>query len=521
MEHRYKILLSIVSMLCAQSAVTGQAAVKLPAIISDRMVLQQQSNAPIWGTAYPGERVLVKGSWQQQCVTTTADPNGRWQVYVKTPPAGGPYTMSINGKNSIVLKDIWVGEVWLCSGQSNMEMSVKKAANADATIAGANDKHIRLFRVPHIVAEVPQSDCNGKWELCNSQTVANFSAVAYFFGRELRKELRVPVGLIQSSLGSTAAEAWMSRDALKSNPAFAPLLEHWEGVIAAYPQAMLKYQKNLAAWEDTAAKAKAIGKKERSAKPKPPVGPTHRCVPSGLYNGMIAPLIHFCLRGVIWYQGETNAVRAYQYRTLFPALIKSWRSDGGQGDFPFYYVQLANMRDAKPEPSDSEWAELREAQLMTLSLPNTGMAVTIDIGEANNIHPRNKQEVGRRLALWALARIYDRKITYSGPIYKSMKIEGKNIVISFDHLDGGLKASGDGVLRQFAIAGIDKKFVWAQAQIVGDTVVVGSTAVDKPVAVRYAWAMNPAGCNLYNCAGLPASPFRTDDWPGLTVGKDY
>jgi sialate O-acetylesterase len=466
-----------------------QAAVKLPAVIGDKMVLQQQTKVPVWGTAEPGEQVSVKGSWQQLGVSTTADKNGRWKVKVKTPPAGGPYSLAVNGKNSIILKDILAGEVWLCSGQSNMEMKVRDAANAKAEIADADNRYIRLFQVPHVVADSPQSDCNGEWELCNSQTVAGFSAAAYFFGRELHKELKVPVGLIQSSLGGTVCEAWMSKKALQADPAFTPLLQHWQEILANKPDLQ--------------------------------PGPKNKNIPSGLYNGMIAPLIPFRLSGVIWYQGEGNARRAYQYRKLFPALIKNWRSDWRQGAFPFYYVQLANFKEPEPQPSEHEWAELREAQLMTLSLPNTGMAVTIDIGDANNIHPLNKQEVGRRLSLWALAKIYNRKIAYSGPIYKSMRIKGNSIVLSFDHVDGGLMAGGDGVLRQFAIAGIDRKFVWAEAKIVGDTVAVSSTTVDKPVAVRYAWAINPEGCNLYNRAALPASPFRTDDWPGLTEGRDY
>jgi sialate O-acetylesterase len=297
----------------------------------------------------------------------------------------------------------------------------------------------------------------------------------------------------------------------------APILARYDDVVAKYPQAKKEYEQKIVEWKEAVEKAKAEGEKT-PRRPGAPRGPEHPHSPAGLYNAMIAPLIPYGIGGAIWYQGESNASRAYQYRKLFPAMIKNWRNDWGQGKFPFLFVQLANFMAIDPEPADSMWAELREAQSMTLDLPNTGMAVIIDIGEANDIHPKNKQDVGKRLALWALARSYGKKLVYSGPIYKSTKIKGDKVVLYFDHVGGGLIATGDGPLKGFAIAGADRKFVWADAKIDGDNIVVSSGEVSAPVAVRYAWADNPV-CNLYNEEGLPASPFRTDNWPGITIDK--
>jgi sialate O-acetylesterase len=302
---------------------------------------------------------------------------------------------------------------------------------------------------------------------------------------------------------------------LEADADFAPILKRYADAVANYPNAMEEHKQKLAEWKEAAEKAKAEGKNP-PRRPRAPFGPGHPHTPSGLYNAMIAPLIPYGIAGAIWYQGESNAGRAYQYRTLFPAMIKNWRDDWGVGKFPFLFVQLANFMETKPEPDDSAWAELREAQLMTLALPNTGMAVIIDIGEADDIHPKNKQDVGKRLALWALADTYGKKLVKSGPIYTSMKVDGNSIVLSFDHVGGGLVAKDGEGLKGFAIAGKDRKFVWADAKIEGDTVVVSSDEVSEPAAVRYAWADNPV-CNLYNQEDLPASPFRTDKWPGVTV----
>jgi sialate O-acetylesterase len=505
--------LSMVLLLAGTGAV--YADVKLPAIIGDDMVLQQGGKVPIWGWADPGEEVMVGVSWNSMKWAVTADKDGKWLFRMNAPKAGGPYEMTLTGKNSITIKNILVGEVWVCSGQSNMEFALRQANNAQQEIADANYPNIRLFTVRRKVAEKPQSDCEGNWSECIPETVPGFSAVGYFFGRDLYRQLKVPIGLIHTSWGGTPAEAWTRRGVLESDPDFAPILKRYDDAVARYPQARKEYEQKLAEWKQAVEKAKAEGTNS-PRRPGAPFGPGSPYEPAGLYNAMIAPLIPYGIQGAIWYQGESNAGRAYQYRKLFPDMIKNWREDWGEGQFPFLFVQLANFMKTKPEPGDSAWAELRETQLMTLSLPNTGMAVIIDIGEADDIHPKNKQDVGKRLALWALAKTYGKDIVYSGPIYKSMKVDDGKIVLSFDHVGGGLIAKGDEQLKGFAIAGSDRKFVWADAKIDGDTVVVSSDNVSEPIAVRYAWADNPV-CNLYNKEDLPASPFRTDDWPGVTA----
>ncbi len=456
--------------------------------------------------------------------TKTATPDaktGKWTVKLDPLPVGGPHTLTVSGKNTITLKNVLVGEVWICSGQSNMQMAVNGVRGAKEEIAAANYPKIRLISVPLRGTATPQDDFKGNWVECSPQTVGGFSAAGYFFGRELFKNLDVPIGLIHCSFGGSSCESWVKRSVLEAEPGLKPMLDRYDRELAAYSEGAAKanFEKQMANWKKAVAKAKEAGKE----KPKPPRAPsdphTNNQFPANLYNGMLYPVLPYGIRGAIWYQGETNAGRAYQYRTLFPTLIKSWRAEWQEGDFPFYFVQLANFMAAKPEPSDSAWAELREAQSLTLKLPATGQAVIIDIGEAGNIHPKNKQDVGKRLALWALAKTYGKDVVYSGPIYKSHEIQGDKIVLSFDSIGGGLVAKGGGQLKGFAIAGSDKKFVWADARIEGDKVVVSSPKVKSPVAVRYAWADNPE-CNLYNQADLPASPFRTDDWPGITVGKE-
>jgi sialate O-acetylesterase len=491
------------------------ANVKLPAVISDNMILQQGQAVPIWGWADPGGEVMVSVSWIDMEWAVTADKDGKWFFKMKSPEIGGPYQMTFQEENLITINNILVGEVWVCSGQSNMEWPVSQAANHQQEIAAANYPNIRLFTVGRKVAEQPQSDCTGSWVLCNPETVPRFSAVAYYFGRELHKEIGVPIGLIHTSWGGTPAEAWTRQEILETDSDFAPILKRYADTVARYPQLRKEYRQQINEWKKALAKAEG---KQPPERPSEPIGRGHPYSPTGLYNAMIAPLIPYAIRGAIWYQGESNAGRAYQYRKLFPAMIQNWRKDWGQGDFPFLFVQLANYKAVKAEPSESDWAELREAQLMTLSLHNTGMAVTIDIGEANNIHPKNKQDVGKRLALWALAKTYRKDIVYSGPLYKSMEVQDNKIVLHFNHVNGGLVARDGETLRGFAIAGENQKFVWADAKIVGDNVVVSSDQVPEPVAARYAWADNPL-CNLYNKEVLPASPFRTDDWPGVTFGR--
>ena len=510
-----KPTLRIIIILLLVIAGAAVADIKLPAIIGDNMVLQQGGKVPIWGWADPGEEVTAGVSWNNMKWAVKADKDGKWSFRINPPKAGGPYEMTLTGKNTITIKNILVGEVWVCSGQSNMQMTVQSSNNAQQEIADAGYPKIRLFSVKRTVAETPQSDCEGNWSECSPRTVPDFSAVAYFFGRELHKQLNVPVGLIHTSWGGTPAESWTRREVLEADADFVPIVKRYDDAVAKYPQAMKEYEQKLAEWKEAVEKAKAEGK-DQPRRPGEPFGPGNPNAPAGLYNAMIAPLIPYGIQGAIWYQGESNAGRAYQYRTLFPAMIKNWRDDWGQGQFSFLFVQLANFMQTKPEPTESAWAELREAQSMTLALPNTGMVVIIDIGDAVDIHPKNKQDVGKRLALWALADTYGKKLVYSGPIYKSMNVDCSSIILSFNHVGGGLVAKGGAELKGFSIAGKDRKFVWADAKIDGDKVIVSSEKVDMPVAVRYAWADNPV-CNFYNQEDLPASPFRTDEWPGVTV----
>jgi sialate O-acetylesterase len=511
------IVLVLCFVLLLANAGTIFADVKLPAVIGDNMVLQRGKAAHIWGWAEPGEQIMVNASWRTMAWGVTANKDGKWSFEMSPPKTAGPHEMTVSSKNTITIKNILVGEVWVCSGQSNMQWSVKASANAEQEIAGADYPKVRLFTVKRKVADEPQTDCEGNWTMCSPETVPGFSAVGYFFGRDLHKELNVPIGLIHTSWGGTPAEAWTRRGALESVPDCVPILERFDEAMAKYPQAKKKYDEDVVKWKEAAEKAKAEGKNP-PRRPRGPFGPGNPHSPAGLYNAMIAPLIPYSIGGGIWYQGESNAGRAYQYRKLFPAMITNWRKDWGQGDFPFLFVQLANFMAVTPEPVDSAWAELREAQLMTLALPNAGMAVIIDIGEARDIHPKNKQDVGKRLALWALGKSYGKKLVYSGPIYKSKRTESNKITLEFEHVGGGLIGRGGEPLKGFAVAGADRKFVWADAKIEGDTVVISSDEVSEPAAVRYGWANNPV-CNLYNKEGLPASPFRTDDWPGVTVDK--
>ncbi len=455
------------------------AEVKLPSVFGDHMVLQRGQKVPVWGWAAPGEKVSV--NFHGQTADAAADGQGRWRVDLSPMEAGGPYELVVRGSNTVTFTDVLIGEVWLCSGQSNMVLPVVMSKDADLEIASANWPQVRLLQVPGVLAPTPQRDMLASWQVCGPQTVGNFSGVAYFFGRQLHQALGVPVGLINSSSGGSPIEAWTRIEDLKSQPSLTPLLERWE-----------------------------------QGRQDPKLPPFFR--PSVLYNGKIAPLIPYGLRGVIWYQGESNTGRAYQYRTLLPLLIHSWRKEWGQGEFPFYLVQLTNFNPLAQMPGESDWSELREAQLMAMQkVSSTGLAVTIDIGQATDIHPVNKQEVGRRLARWALARTYGLKLAYCGPIYKSMQKQESKIVLSFDHAGDGLTSFDGQPLKGFAIAGADRRWSWAQAEISGpDKVTVWSDQVVDPVAVRYGWALNPP-VSLYSKAGLPASPFRTDDWPGITA----
>lgn len=451
-----------------------RAEVRLPAVFSDHAVLQCEQPIPVWGWAAPGETVTVRFAGQTR--TATAGKDGHWQVTLDPMPASAePRSLTINDRT---VKDVLVGEVWLCSGQSNMEMALRESENAEAEIKKATHPQVRLFTAPRRPSLKEETQCAGKWEICSPESAGSFSAVGYYYGRELHQNLHVPIGLIHSSWSGTPAESWMSLEGLRAEP-----------VLKA-----------------------AVEKRERTDN----LGAVKRpdLMPTALYNGMIAPLVPYRVRGVLWYHGGANASgrSAYNYRKTLPALIGDWRRHWGH-DFPFYIVQLANVGPSSEDPNRSGGRTLiREAQLKTLSVTNTGLVVTIDLGDGGEKHPKNKLDVGKRASLLALAKAYEKPIEYSGPIYDGMTVEGSKIRIRFQHVGGGLVARDSGKLKRFAIAGADRKFVWAEAVIDGGTVVVSSEEIDKPVAARYAWAENPAGCNLANQAGLPASPFRTDDW---------
>jgi len=626
----------------------------LPGLFSDHMVLQQGREIPVWGWADPGEEITVSLNGASQ--STEAGSDGRWRLDLPSQKAGGPFVLTVQGKKTITLKDVMVGEVWLLSGQSNMTFALSGAASAATAIPAANYPEIRLFTVPEQRTLTPLRNAAANWRICTPDSARDFTAVGYFFGLKLYQRLGVPIGLIHSGWPGTVAEDWTSPEALRGVPELEPILQHWADAspeakqLAAHPADFdlefddFQFIRSGAAatlvpfsdfnnglpgnslhglwtynWDEApntkfeltkpgrggaGYAARVFGQLNysdtsllhatfsadgtpadmsayaglrfyyrgsgyfhyRSLQPtiydfddyvSQPLhasqdwqqatiwfkdlrqagwGVPHpltagalsgfdletlqapidvATAPSSLYNGMIAPLIPYAIRGAAWYQGESNAPRAYEYRTLLPALIRGWRQAWGEGDFPFLIVQLPNFGARQAKPGEDVWAELREAQLMALRLPDTGLAVTIDLGSAVNLHPPRKAEVGRRLALWALGTTYHKDIVYSGPLYDSMQVEGNQIKVRFTHLGGGLEAHGAS-LRGFAIAGADHVFHWADARIDGDTVVVSSAEVPSPVAVRYAWAGNP-DCNLYNKARLPASPFRTDDWPGKTV----
>jgi sialate O-acetylesterase len=627
---------------------TALCEVRLPLLISDGMVLQRGDGAKIWGWADADEKVIVK--FNGKTYSDTTGKNSKWMIVLTALKAGGPYNMEINGTNRITLKNILIGDVWVCSGQSNMDLPMTRVRDLyEDVIANSDNPAIRRFFVSkRYNFNTPQEDLElGKWESANPESILRFTATGYFFAKALYEKYRVPIGLIHASVGGSPAEAWMSEDALKEFPvhletakkfkdtvyideivnndkaisdAWYSLLQqkdkglaegqkpwfditynasdwatmnvpgywadgplgHVNGVVwfrkeidvpasmtgkparlllgrvvdsdrtyvngefvgsvsYQYPPRKYDIPENLLKAGKNIIVVRAINNIGRGGfildKPyqltaggqtidlKGPwqykLGATMEPLqpktfiewqPLGLYNGMIAPLLNYTIKGVIWYQGESNAGRPFEYQKLFPALIADWREKWNQGNFPFLYVQLANYMQAKDRPSESNWAELREAQLKTLSVPNTGMAVAIDIGEWNDIHPLNKEDIGTRLALAAQRVAYgNEKVVCSGPIYKSIRIKGNKITLTFTNTGGGLVAKGGGDLKYFAIAGADKNFIWAKAKIEDNKVVVWNDEVTNPMAVRYAWADNPEGANLYNKEGLPASPFRTDD----------
>ena len=474
--------LALAAIAAATITSSARAEVKLPKLFGDHMVLQRETEANLWGWAAPGEEVKV--SLGEATASAKADDSGKWKTKIKTGAAGGPHELKFKGTNEITLKDVYVGEVWIASGQSNMEWTVAASANPQEEAANANHPLIRMIKVQKVPAEKPVDDIpvdpgtkkttpTSGWAVCAPETVPSFSAVGYYFARYLAQELKVPVGIVNTSWGGTVCEAWTSNEALAAVPS-------------------LKYMA------------------DRKVTVEPGKGNPNQ--PAVLYNGMLAPVIPLSIRGAIWYQGESNVGRAHEYATLFPAMIADWRQRFGQGDFPFLFVQLAPYK----YDGSTKLAELWDSQLKTLAVPNVGMCVTTDITNINDIHPKNKQDVGKRLALWALANTYGKKdLVYSGPLYDSHEIEGNKVRIKFKH-GAGLTAKDDKPLTHFQIAGEDEKFVEAKATIEGDTLVVTSDAVQKPVAVRFAWSPI-AEPNLFNKAGLPASPFRTDNFKLITA----
>jgi sialate O-acetylesterase len=493
------LALSIFATLILTGA-AARAEVKPNSLFCDGAVLQQGVAVPVWGTGGDGEQVTVK--FQDQTVSTTVK-DGRWLVRLKPMKAGGPFTMTITGDNTVTVNDVLIGEVWLCSGQSNMAFHLSQAANGAEAIAAAQDPELRLFTVSYSTADKPKTEVTGTWKASIPETARSFSAVAWFFGRDLRRTLKVPIGLINSSVGGTPAEAWTSRATLEADPEFKQILErHAEQVKNYDPDvAAAQYQRAVERHKEAVEKAKAAGQKPPQT-PRPAIDPRKVPVrPCCLYNAMVAPLEPYAIAGAIWYQGEANSGRAAQYRRLFPAMIQDWRQAWGQGDFPFLFVQIAPHQAMKPE--------IREAQLLSWQkVPRTAMAVITDVGDEKDIHPTQKEPVGARLALAARSVAYGEKIEYSGPVYDSVKIEEDRAILSFTHIGSGLMAQG-GELKGFTLAGADENFVAAKAVIEGDKVVVTSSEVLKPVAVRYGWANTP-DVNLFNKEGLPATPFRTD-----------
>ena len=505
-------------LIFAALAPHAWANVKLPALFSNFMVLQRDVKVPIWGWADPGEKITV--TLPNQKLSTVADDKGRWQVVANPLAAGGAMTLVVEGKNRIEIFDVHVGDVWVCSGQSNMAWNVADSADADLEIPAANYQNLRIITVGTDGSQKPVDNFDSHWEICTSKTIPQFSAVGYFFGRELNQAVKVPIGIIDNSWGGSACEAWIRRDLMEGNPLYEDQLAKWDKTAAEFNEAKAKaeFNRKLADWERRAAAARQRGGEEPPDKPWWSNPVTGQLRPANLYNGRLKPIMPFAIRGVIWYQGETNALRAYQYREMFPLMIKNWRDDWGQGDFPFYWVQLADFMKETDKPGDSAWAELREAQTMALDkVPKTGQAVIIDLGEANNIHPKNKQDVAKRLARWALSRTYGKAIPHHSPRYQSMYKQGDTILIRLKDVNGQVRTIDDKPVMGFAIAGSDRKWHWAHATIVGkNEIEVQSEKVRDPFAVRYAWADNPV-CNLYDSTGLPVTPFRTDSWPGVTV----
>jgi sialate O-acetylesterase len=492
-------------LLAFASSTQCFADVTLPALLADHMVVQRSLPVHVWGMAAPHEAVSV--TFRGETRTTTGDDDGRWSVFLSPGEAGGPFPLSIKATNTVLLNDVLVGDVWVASGQSNMEFAMAHVANAQTEIAAAQYPKIRLFLVNHKPADYPLENVESKgWAACTPETVADSSAVAYFFARNLQQKLGVPIGLIESSWGGTPAESWTSLRGLSADASLMPVFSVRSKTLAEESTVVLRQEREEREYQQAAAQAKADGKPIPWRQWHPDFA---AWAPGALYNGMIAPLTPFAIRGVIWYQGEANSGgdRAPLYARLFQALIRDWRNSWGEGDFPFLFVQIANW-NTSPE---GLWPDVRNAQRQALALKNTGMAVTIDIGDPDDIHPKNKQDVGLRLALTARAIAYGEKVEWSGPLYRQVTQEDHALRVWFDHA-GGLTAKGaeGAALTGFEVAAADGKHSAAEARIDGASVVVSSPAVPMPVSVRYGWAANP-NCNLVNKEGLPASPFQAPE----------
>lgn len=532
---KFPSVLLVVSLF-GPLAVPAWADVSLAPLFSDHAVLQRDKPVPVWGRADAGEKIVVTFAGQSQ--QTTAGGDGRWIVYLDALSARGEGAeLTVSGKNVVIVRDIVVGEVWLCSGQSNMEFTVgprpgwqanTRVTNAPAELAAARWPLVRHVRIATRVADAPaDTAATSGWQLTAPETVGEFTAVGYFFARDLFQKLGVPIGLVNSSVGGTPVESWLSPAAIASNPALGVVAERWRENLAAFPANRAAHEAALAVWTAAETKAKAdaavAGAKtkpktdgarthaawlKKNPRPRAPRGPGDAWTPTGLFNGMINPLLPYAIRGTVWYQGESNAERAAEYRGLFAAMITAWRAHFGQGDFPFYWVSLANYKN----PADATgltYAALREAQTQTLALPNTGQALAIDVGHPDDIHPANKQDVGRRLAMLAKNRVYGLTVDDTGPTFAAVAREGTVLRVQFTHASGLI--AHDKPVQSLEIAGADKIFYPATAKIERETLVVSAPKVREPVAVRYAWRNAPEA-NLYNGAGLPAVPFRSDSW---------
>ncbi|MFM1555399.1 MAG: sialate O-acetylesterase [Limisphaerales bacterium] len=506
---------------------TASADVRLPQIFGDNMILQQKTSNAVWGFAEPGEKVTVKSSWGSE-VRAVADKIGHWKILLKTPGHGTGYRLTVQGKNTLTVRNVAIGEVWLCAGQSNMGWRLSAVFDGAKDAASANYPNLRIFRSERKHSHQPQEDCVAKWAPCAPDSAATCSAVSFYFARKLHQELKIPIGIVVQPYAGTPIEGWMPREIQMNDPRTRKDVEETDKISAAYDitQAKKQLERAMQRWKQG----------ERRGKPvlRTPGNWGHQ-YPGNIFNGMIHPVRPYGIRGAIWYQGERNAKdvpQALNYRRQLTLLINYYRSSwhelsGGNvaKDFPFYFTQLPSWTPAQEKPVEhleAAWAVNREMmRLVASEVPNTGMAVSIDTGDVIALHPKNKKPIGLRHAYLALKQVYGKDIVDNGPIFKKQTIKGNQISLEFDAVGSGLMTARPGKMNSFAIAGNDRKWHWADAKIKGDVVVVSSMEVSTPVAVRYAWAMNPSQRNLlYNKEGLPASPFRTDSWPLFDPKKD-